>query len=103
MPSQTQDQHIPGVAVPQPRDTVAGVHPDAFRRPEERLQDQQLNPSILDPNTGLTAAQTGAQGQFWQQEQHHAEQTVSDGDVVAERELMEDTAAARQDAAQPLR
>ena len=47
--------------MPQQRDAVAGVHAGAFRRPEERLQEQQLNPLVLDPKTGLTAAQIEAQ------------------------------------------
>ena len=64
MQAQAQGQPIPDVLLPQQRDAAAGMHPDAFRRPEESLQEQQLNSFALDPNTGFTAAQIAAQSQL---------------------------------------
>ena len=84
MQTHAQGQHIPGVSLPQQRDAAVAMHPDAFRRPEERLQEQQLDPFDLDPNTGLTAAQIAAQSQLWQQEQRQAEQAGANGEVTAE-------------------
>ena len=100
MQAQAQGQHVPGVSLPPQRDAAVVMHPHAFRRPEDRLKDQQPNPPALDL-TGITAAQIEAQGQFWQQEQRQAEQAVADGDAGADQELMEDAASARQDSAQP--
>ena len=61
MPAKAQGQHIPGVSLPPQMDAAAGVHFDAFRMPDERLQEQQLNPFVFEPKKGLAVVQIAAQ------------------------------------------
>ena len=89
--------------MPQQRDAAVGIHPDVFRRHEERSPEQQPNLFALDPNTGLTAAQIAAQSQLWRQEQLQTEQAVADGEAIADHQLMDEVACAHEDSVQPLR
>ena len=59
--------------------------------------------SFLDINTGLNVAQFAAQSQLWRQEQLQTEQAVSDGEAIAEHQLMDEAVSAHQDSVQPLR
>ena len=81
MQVQAQGLLIPSVSLSQRRDAAAGIHPNAYRRHEERTPEQHPNPLALDANPGLTAAEIAAQCQVWRQEQLQTEQAVADGEA----------------------
>ena len=107
-----QAQQIAGVAPPNQRDAVGGVHADAFVRADLRGLEQQANPLLANPNQGPPAGEVSAQRHpdsaylFWQQQKNpavHHGQGAGEADAISEHELLDEVAAAHQGASNPVR
>ena len=107
-----QAQQIAGIAPPNQRDVVGGVHVDAFVRPEMRGAEQQANPLAANPKQGPPAGEASAQRHpdsaylLWQQQNNpdtQLDRGAKEADAISEHELLDEVAAAHQGQNNPVR